>query len=162
MRSRAAAVVGVTLCLLGISGCVGRAASPISAGSTTASKEATKSASQLNADADIALTCAVVSAIETTALNAHAGYRQGKLSAEQYAGAVNTIPEQYRALTFQPNYGLRDLVASANSAISNTPPSVNGATFDPFAQPYRAAADALASACESHRTGLQLAGEYGG
>ncbi|HEY0259772.1 MAG TPA: hypothetical protein VGC18_07970 [Lacisediminihabitans sp.] len=110
---------------------------------------------------DIALTCAVVSAIQATALDAYTGYRQGKLSAEQYAGAVDTIPEQYAALTFQTGYGLRDLVAAARTAISETPASVGGAVFDPSAQPYSGAADALASACEANHTGLQIAGQYG-
>lgn len=118
--------------------------------------------SQSAGSSGIPLTCAVVSGIETTALNARTGYAQGKITAAEYVGAINTIPPQYNALTFQANYGLRDLVAAAKEAVAKTAPTVNGATFNPDGQPYRQAADALAAACNRGHATLRISSPYGG
>lgn len=148
----AAAVVAVT----SLSAC----ASPTSRPTSTPSAVARTTGNP--ASSAIPLTCAVLSGIETTALNAHSGYAQGKITADQYVGAINTIPAQYEALTHQANYGLKDLVNAAKDAIGKTPPTVNGATFNPDGQPYRQAADALAQACSQNHATLEITGLYGG
>lgn len=158
----AATLAAAALLVAGCTSQTSTSPATTTAPATAAPTPAGATAGASSGASDIALTCAVASAIGTTTLNAYSGYKQGKISAAEYAGAVNTVPFQYSALTFQPDYGLKDLVAAAKDAIEKTPPSVDGAVFDPMAQPYSGAADAIAAACDAHHVGLQIAGEYGG
>jgi len=104
----------------------------------------------------------VVSVIETTTLNAYSGYQGGHISAADYAAVINTVPQMYRALSYQPERGLRNLIDAAAEATKSTPATVPGAAFDPNGQPYSQAAESLRTACEAAGDGVKIAGQYGG
>jgi hypothetical protein len=159
-RTRArlgAQAAGLLLVAAVLGGCT--AAAPTHTASPTSEPRA---ASEISTEhSNIALTCSVMSTVQTSVANAVVWRGRGQLDDSGLAGVIITIPAALSGLLRNPNAGLQSEVRVAGQAVKSSPPSIAGAVFDPNGADFEAALASIASACAANNTKIIVYGVQG-
>jgi hypothetical protein len=109
-----------------------------------------------HSDASIALTCAVLGSLDTSLEDTAIAQGMGQTDASGYAAVINTTSNTLMALRRNSAAGMQSEVWNLQEAVKTSPPTVQGATFDPHAADFTAALAETKKACEANGTPMIL------
>lgn len=158
MRIPSVAAAAVIMAVL-LGGCT---ASPnTQAPSATDAPSPVEGAEAESTRSNIALTCSVISTVQTSVGNAATWRNSGQLDDAGYAAVVNTVPAALNGLLRNPRAGLQSEIRAAREAITASPPTIPGAQFDPKATEFDTVMHTIATACEANDTKIIIYGVPG-
>ena len=147
----AAALGGALLFAAAVAGC-----SATGSAAPTASPSPHAAAPTPRSDASIALTCAVLGSLDTSLEDTAIAQGLGQTDASGYAAVINTTSNTLMALRRNSAAGMQSEVWNLQEAVKTSPPTVQGATFDPHGADFTAALAEAKKACDANGTPMML------
>lgn len=146
----------LAVALLGISCLAGCSVSASARPSPTTAKASATADTPNTQRLQGAVTCAVLETVLTNVENARAAHDSGKLSDEADAAIINTVSSSLAVLQSNANAGLQDNVRDLAVDLSQTPPKIPGAAFDPDSAPFANSMSQATAACEKNGTPIGI------
>lgn len=109
-----------------------------------------------HSDPSIALTCAVLGSLGTSLEDTAIAQHLGQTDASGYAAVIDTTSNTLMGLRRNPAAGMQSAVWNLQEAVTTSPSTVPGATFDPRGADFVAALADAKKQCAANGTPMML------